>query len=229
MIVFPEDWNQLGQKVKLADIDNVLRQVIAEIDCCNLSYSGGIDSSLLLYYLLETGRDVNLFTVSNDAEHPDLEYAKLGHRFFENRYGRSLPHKVFVLHDCEGDELVRRYYLELASICSDIITGDGIDELACGYYSHQSLQNDKTYYDLLRKVQANHLQPLNENSGSVKVYVPYIDARIANLFYRVPLTDKVNDQGRKLVIRALADGRMPLEIIERRKYGLGTSHNKVKV
>lgn len=223
MIVFPEDWNQLGQKVQLADIDNALSEVIAEIDCCNLSYSGGIDSSLLLYYLIETGREVKLYTAVNDEEHPDLHYAELGRQFFENRYKVSLAHKVFILRDCEGDELVRRYYSELALVCSDIITGDGIDELACGYYSHQASQDEDTYYGLLSSLQDNHLEPLHENSGSVRVDVPYIDSRIANLFYRIPLSEKVNDQDRKLIIRALSDGRMPSDIIDRKKYGLGTS------
>jgi len=223
VIVFPDDWYRLGQKVTLSDIDSALRDVIADIGCGNLSYSGGIDSTLLLWYLIETGREVTLYTAVNDDEHPDLRYAELGRRFFEDRYKVSLPHKVFVLPGCNGDELVRRYYGELASICGDIITGDGIDELACGYYAHQTSPDEQTYHASLSKLQADHFRPLHENSGSVRVHIPYAAPQIVNLLYRVPLTEKVSDQGRKLIIVALAQDRMPTSIIERKKYGLGTS------
>ena len=52
-IVFPENWDKVGVPITLIDIDNAIRQVISEIDCCNISFSGGVDASLLLYYLLE--------------------------------------------------------------------------------------------------------------------------------------------------------------------------------
>lgn len=220
-IVFPEDWGQVGRKFLLTDIDKALRKVITEIDCCNLSYSGGIDSSLLLYYILEIKGKANLFTVVNNEVHPDLKYAILGREHFENRYRASLSHEVIIIPDCESDELVRLYYARLT--CSDIITGDGIDELACGYYAHQSCPDEETYQEILSGLQANQLQPLNENSGNVRVYLPYIAAPVANLLYRIPLSEKVNHQERKLIIKALAQDKVPIDIIDRKKYGLGTS------
>ena len=120
------------------------------------------------------------------------------------------------------------YYKALSNLISSIITGDCIDELACGYYKHQDL-TEETYQEYLRRLQFEHLEPLDLNSGKVNVYLPYADERIANLFHRIPLYQKVSIEDRKLMIKQLAVGKVPYYVIERRKYGLGTSVQKVAV
>lgn len=228
MIVHPSNWQKLGREITIEDIDGAMRRVISEIDCLNLSFSGGVDSSLLLYYLLEVKGKANTFTIANDIEHPDIEYSRKAISFFEHKYKIQIPHHTMVRPNISGDALVFSYYRALSNLIPSIITGDCIDELACGYYNHQDLK-EETYQDYLQSLQDNHLIPLNENSGKVQVYLPFADDRIANLFYRIPLYRKVNETSRKKIIMELAEGKMPPEIIERRKYGLGTSCSKVSV
>ncbi len=221
MIVYPRNWRQLGKEVTLDDIDNIMRQVISGIDCYNLSFSGGVDSSLLLYYLLEVKGKANAFTVANDINHPDIEYSRKALACYEQRYEIEITHHTMIKPSVSGDDLVSAYYSALSNLISDIITGDCIDELACGYYGHQDLQ-EETYHDYLQKLQSAHLEPLDENSGKVRVYLPFADDRIASLFYRIPLYRKVSEAGRKLVITQLAEGKVPDEIIQRRKFGFAT-------
>lgn len=201
MIIHPKNWRQLGKAITIEDIDIAMRQIITEIDCFNLSFSGGIDSSLLLYYLLELKGKANTFTVANDANHPDIEYSRKALAYFEDKYKVQIQHHTMIKPDISGNDLVYSYYKALSYLISGIIAGDGIDELACGYYKHQDLQ-EETYQDYLQRVQADHLEPLNENSGEVMVYLPYADDRIANLFHRIPLYRKVNEVNRLKEVKA---------------------------
>jgi len=222
MIVYPKNWQDFGKPVTFEQIDNVMKKTIASIDCANLSFSGGLDSSLLLHYILETKGHAHCFTVANDIEHPDIEYSNKSIKWFEDKYRIHINHSVFIRQKLEGDMLVKSFYNILKTFVNCIIAGDCIDELSCGYYQHQDL-SETTYQDYLNRLQAEHLVPLNENSGDIKVYLPYADNRIANLLYRVPLYEKVSTTCRKTVMMKLAEGKVNLEAIERKKYGFATS------
>ena len=228
MIIHPKNWQNVGKQVTIADIDNALNEIISGIDCINISFSGGVDSCLLLHYLLKNKGRANAFTVANDAKHPDIEYSCEAIKYYEHKYATKISHHVMIRPKVSGDDLVKSYYGALACLISSIIAGDCIDELACGYYKHQDLQ-EETYQNYLQRLQAEHLEPLNRNSGKVMVYLPFADDRITNLFHCIPLYHKVDLEGRKLIIMELAEGKVPTENIERRKYGLGTSIHKIGV
>ena len=232
MIVYPSNWRQFGVPVTADMIDKAIREVVSEIPSINLSFSGGVDSCLLLHYLLKLKGTARCFTVANSADHPDLEYSREALSWFEEQYSVHIDHEVNIRlrPKVEGDELVKAFYssLWLSSGVRDIIVGDCIDELNCGYYAHQDLR-EETYWDYLYRIQAEHLAPLDANSGNVKVYVPYADDRVANLLYRVPLYEKVSPTQRKMVITKLAEGKVPDFVLDRRKYGFATSADKVGV
>lgn len=229
MIIYPKNWRELGKEVKPEDIDRVLREIILGIPCSSLSYSGGIDSSLLLYYLMEVKGNAKCFTVANDKDHPDLYYSRIGISYYEKVYKTIIPHSVIVKPHLQGDDLVRCFYSYLSVVSRAIIAGDGIDELACGYYAHQDNPCEEVYFDYLKRLQVDHLEPLNNNSGNVQVYEPFCDDRLVNLLYRVPLVEKVTSENRKMILQRLAYGKVPDELIKRRKYGLATSLQKVGI
>lgn len=228
MIVYPKNWRGFGCSVKIDEIDKALRRVINDIDCINLSFSGGVDSSLLLYYLLEVKGKARVFTIANNIEHPDIKYAQESVKYYEDRYKVHIDHMVFIRPHLEGDVLVRAYYRILKSYVNDIISGDCIDELCCGYYNHQD-RKEETYQEYLNRVQVEHLKPLNDNSGDIAVYLPYADDRVANLFFRIPLYNKVSLSSRKMIIMQLANGKVLPRVIERKKYGFATSITKTEV
>ena len=229
VIVYPDNWREFGKRVESEDIDKVLREIIADIPCDSLSYSGGIDSSLLLYYLLEVKGKAKCFSVANGKDHPDLYYSRRGINYYEKAFNTIIPHSVIVRPHLQGNDLVRCFYSYLSLNIKAIIAGDGIDELACGYYAHQSDPCEEVYFDYLRRLQVEHLEPLNSNSGGVRVYLPYCDGRLSSLFYRIPLAEKVTGENRKIIIQRLADGKVPDELMERRKYGFATSLEKVGI
>ena len=221
-IIFPKTWESIGTPITLKMIDETLQEVIEKIPCNNLSYSGGIDSSILLYYLLNSGRKVNTFTITCDEKHLDNKYSKIGIDYYTKKFGwNNLTSHSFV-EPQNGNELVKTFYQILKGYCDSIITGDGIDEFMGGYYKHQQTPIEKCYLDILYKLQENHLLPLNENSGDISVYIPYLSKELILLYTQIPLVSKINCMRRKLVVYELAKGKVPESIMNRRKSGFGT-------
>lgn len=222
MIVYPQNWMDAGQEPTIDDLSHALWRVLEGIECCDLSYSGGMDSSLILWHMLHSDRKVCAFTMGLGEDHPDIQYAKLGVKWCEAKFGVEIEHKIFVIEGESGDPAVAKYYREVAKYTDAIITGDGIDEYMAGYYSHQEEPVEEVYIAHLRRLLDDHLIPLNENSGNVAVYVPYLAEELVSLMTKIPLSDKVDAHNRKKIMVAMSEGKMPQEIIERRKYGLAT-------
>jgi len=231
MIVFPENWKEIGVAITTADIEDRLVKVLREIDCNALSLSGGVDSSLLLYYMCKIFRYINIFTAGLSKEHPDVMFAKSAVEYYRKIFeGVSFCHRFYYPTPDEvkdtggekgflGDKTVQRFYKFAAEYTDKIIAGDTIDEYMCGYYDHMFEPTEEMYYKYIRQLHKNHLIPLNENSGEVKVYLPYADEKIIAMLSQIPLKDKVDLKHRKKIIIGLAKGKVPDEIIERRKYG----------
>lgn len=224
MIVYPSDWRHVGEPIQLGQIEETLKQIVSEIPSDSLSFSGGLDSSLLLYFMLEAGKTPRVFTITCSDNHPDVHYSMLVVDYFKKKYGVNITGFWRVANGVKGDDLVKVFYSNgLSQHTNSIIVGDGIDEFMAGYYAHQRNPVEDVYYDYLRRLQTEHLAPLHDNSGSIKVYLPYIDTRLTSLLSLIPLADKVDRSNRKKVMVELAKGKVPDEVIGRRKYGFGTS------
>ncbi len=237
MIVYPENWKKIGVKVSTVDLEERLIEVLREIYCNCLSFSGGVDSSLLLYHMCKIFRSIEVFTMGVSEDHPDVVFAKkvVEHNKKIFRWTKIRHHILYPTKDeikdtggaegFLGDKTVQLFYRFVSkhrdrnSAYSKIIVGDTIDEYMCGYYAHQESPTEEVYYDRIRRLQKNHLMPLNENSGKVKVYIPYADEKFIAMLSQIPLKDKVDSETRKKVMIELAKGKVPDEVILRRKYG----------
>ena len=226
MIVHPRNWETVGQPIDTHEIERTLLEILYGIDCNCLSLSGGIDSSLLLYFMKQVHTDrVRLFTIGSADDHPDVHCARLVAAHFEN-----VEHHVYIPTsdeveaeqqegDVPGDAAVRLFYEFVSQYTENIVAGDGIDEFMGGYYAHMNSPTDAVYLDYLRRLRDQQLRPLNRNSGAVQVFLPYIDKRLVLLMAQIPLAEKVDQSNRKMVLCQIAQGKLPAEVIERRKYG----------
>jgi len=239
MIVFPKNWNKVGRHIGIQEIDDRLRVIINGISCNCLSLSGGVDSSLLFYYMCLVREHISLnhspvpiicFTAARPVkgedesleDHPDVTYSKMVVEYFRRLFEHiDITHYIFHIAEDEKDNGIRLFYEFIAKRTNEIIAGDGIDEFMGGYYEHQQgrLQKEKTYYSILHRLQKDHLTPLNKVSGDVRVYLPYLDEELISLYGQIPLMDKVDLGDRKKVILELVKGKIPDEVITRRKYG----------
>lgn len=216
MIVYPPEWLSIGCEIKSEKIISALLEIVAALGVRNLSLSGGIDSTLLLW-LMKTalGDPINCFTIACDQNHPDFQFSKFAAERFK------VNHIIFESNwNIEPDQIVADFYenLQQAGV-QEIIAGDGIDEFTCGYYSHLKDRSEQNYQSFIEKLGPEHLFPLNKNSGEIKVYLPYLSPDIVKFFSLIPLSKKTCGEQRKVVVREMAQDRVPQEIIDRWKYG----------
>jgi len=239
MIVFPKNWNKVGRHIGIQEIEARLHDVIWDISCNCLSLSGGVDSSLLLYYMcmvrcLEVVDNspvpVICFTAARPVkgtdgflkDHPDVSHSKMVVEHFRNMFPNiSITHYIFHIAVDEKKNGIKLFYEFIAKHTNEIIAGDGIDEFMGGYYDHQFSGSCRglTYYERLRDLQKDHLIPLDKVSGKVRVYLPYIDESLIALYSQIPLGEKVDNDTRKIMMVAMAKGKVPDEVLLRRKYG----------
>ena len=225
MIVGPDDWNFVGIPVKLVEILQKMKEIIKQIDCFNLALSGGVDSALMLSLMVQVFgcKKIRCFNIAGSLNHPDYFYSDLAAKHFEVRLLHWIPGCLAKKeNDFPGDEIVREFY---RWVCEDyyvqrIIACDGVDEFNGGYYEHIKAPVEETYYKFIRKLQKEQLEPLDRNSGNVKIYLPYIYKQMVLLWAQIPLAEKIDHQNRKKIIQELAImNDVPEEIIDRRKYG----------
>lgn len=225
MIVYPLDWNEVGGPIRTRDIELAILKVLSEISCNCLSFSGGLDSSLMLYFMLQRHKRVRTFTIGFSEDHPDIKYAQLVVDGFSNvSHNHYIPTQEEVEAeerpgDLEGDVAVRLFYKFVKKHTTDIIACDGIDEFMAGYYAHQKTLSEPTYFNFIRRLQRGQLAPLNRNSGEVNVYLPYLDSRLISLYSQIPLSEKVDLHIRKKFMVRMAEGKIPDRVIKRRKIG----------
>jgi asparagine synthetase B (glutamine-hydrolysing) len=216
MIEYPANWQDIGHRVTVYEIGNAITDALHDIGIRNLSLSGGIDSTLLLWFMKQIdGPPIHCYTIARDETHPDYIYAQKAADYF----GVSF-HPFLVRKTLEPDDIVRAFYGRLDEHgIIEIIAGDGIDEFSGGYYSHQKDQSEGNYIQFIRRLGSEHLTPLNENSGPVSVYLPYLSPQVVSLLSMVPLYEKVDQDCRKKLIVEMATGNIPEEIVNRWKYG----------
>lgn len=216
MIEFPKPWERIGRKITTDEIERSLEICINTLQVRSLSLSGGIDSTLLLYFMKKMlGDPIHCYTIALDETHPDYLYAKMAADYFGVYF-----HPQFIREKITGDSAVKLFYAKLSNLgVTDIIAGDGIDEFTCGYYSHQKDPSEQNYISWLRRLRDEQLIPLNKNSGSVNVYLPYLTNSVISLLSLIPIYEKVDGEQRKKLMVEMATNRMPSEIITRWKYG----------
>jgi asparagine synthetase B (glutamine-hydrolysing) len=216
MIKHPKNWQDIGRKVSPQEVAEAVQDCILTLNIRNLSLSGGIDSTLLLYFMKTLlGDPIHCYTIALDETHPDYIHAKMATVFFGVEF-----HPYVLGKPSNGNESVRTFYERLsADGVKDIIAGDGIDEFACGYYSHEKDGSEQNYISWIRKLNAEQLVPLNENSGDVSVYLPYLSSEVISLLSLIPLSEKVDSYRRKKIIVEMAQGNIPDVIVNRWKFG----------
>lgn len=230
MIVHPKSWNKdygilsfpinVIEKVDVETIVEQLLKVITNLNVNHLSYSGGVDSTILLCLMTKVFDAVHTYTISSMDTHQDVLFAKKGSVLFDSIHHEFIVVPVNKETDMfKGDNAVRQLYENIVSYTDKMICGDGIDEFMCGYHKHKDLKFD-TYKYFLSDLLSGHLLPLNLNSGSVKVFLPYLDDGLINKWRSIPLTTKVDGFNRKKFISKIAQYLgIPNDIIFRHKYG----------
>jgi len=225
MIKYPEKWKinyedilplTPSATVNIPKIITSICKVLSDINIKHLAYSGGIDSTIILCLMNILFDNVSTYIISSRKSHPDVIYAKTGSSFYKSHHHEFIVEPI----DGTGDDAVKQLFKKVSKYTKSIITCDGIDEFMCGYYKHMDSPDLETYNRYISQLLPNHLVPLNKNSKDVKVYLPYLDKDIIDIFSSIPLDKKIDSENRKKVVVEIARHLgIPDGIITRNKYG----------
>lgn len=232
MIVYPDNWKQDYEELSSFyfnphEIVSMLYLILKEINVPYLAYSGGIDSTIMLHIMSAVcreaffiHREIHTYTIASRKDHPDIEFARKGSEFYNTIHHEFLVEPTRKESDrFKGDNAVRQLFELLPEFTDKIVCCDGIDEFMCGYYKHQD-GRVSVYKHYLNRLTPNHLIPLNNASGDVKVYLPFLDNRLISIYRKIPLANKVDSKHRKKIMIEIAKHfNIPNEFIDRRKYG----------
>ena len=203
-------------------------------DC--IALSGGLDSSILAYYLKKNTKAI--VVAAKDFSAPDLVYSQLVAKefglklFIKNATIEdllsSIEETVTILKNFNHIEIRNSIVVYLAiktakeNGCTSIITGDGCDELFAGYRFFLKKDSTELQKDLERIWKIMHFptQQIGLSLG-VGIESPFLNEQVTNYAKSIPADLKVHEEnGKKYgkwVLRKAFEHIIPQPIVWRDK------------
>lgn len=203
-------------------------------DC--IALSGGLDSSVLAYYLKRNTKAI--VVVTKDFPASDLVYSQLVAKefglklFIKNATIENLMHSIEetikILKNFNHIEIRNSIVLYLAikaakeNGCSSIITGDGCDELFAGYDFFLRKNSAELQKDLERIWKIMHFTTKQIGLAlGVGIVSPFLNEKVANFAKSIPADLKVHEENNKKygkwILRKAFEHIIPQSIVWRDK------------
>ncbi len=202
---------------------------VKESKTVGISFSGGVDSSLLAKIAKDLGYDVVLLTMGFVDSH-DVEFSKtmaktlgIQHEIeliSENTFSdvaRKISDMINVDNLSWNENCIAFYYVaKLAKKhnISKVITANGIDELFCGYNSYRDFipEGEDAVIGLMKEKLDNEIRMMNAvnqvtSEFGVQIVQPFLSEKFIEFAKTVPLEHKIKDKDdlmRKHIVRKLA-------------------------
>ena len=202
---------------------------VKESKIMGVSFSGGVDSSLLAKIAKDLGYDIILLTMGFEDSH-DVEFSKTMAKILGIRHEIELiPEKTFpdvakkisdminVDNLSWNENCIAFYYVaKLAKKhnISKVITANGIDELFCGYNSYRDFipEGEEAVISLMKEKLDNEIRMMKAvnritSEFGVQIVQPFLSEKFVEFAKIVPLEHKIKDKddlARKHIVRKLA-------------------------
>jgi len=212
-----------------------------------ISLSGGLDSTILAYYLKEK-KPKSIAIIAKDFAANDLAYCQLASKEFDlpltiitvetSEILEAIKGTISILKNFNDIEIRNNIVMYLAIKwvrnhgSKGIITGDGADELFAGYGFLLNKSEEKLEKEIQRICSVMHFptQKIGKALG-VTVDSPYLDEKIIEFAKNIPANLKVKiERGKKhgkWILRKTFERKIPIQIAWREKSpmqnGAGTS------
>lgn len=185
-------------------------------------FSGGLDSTIILYFLRKYGADVDVYSIENNT---DGEYIK----FMEKEWNLDLKFlsidpneisleekmKIYEVNDSPIDlgSVIPQYYLFKDIPNKIVLTGDGADELFGGYRRINEYDSQKS--DVFQELPFYHLPRIDRMSMNFTIECrnPFLGHDVVKAALHLPFSERTN----KKILKDQFRGLIPDEIIDRKK------------
>ncbi|MDI6808565.1 MAG: asparagine synthase-related protein [Candidatus Eisenbacteria bacterium] len=238
---FPDKQPLLREKPEVV-AKELRRKLTASVERCIAGQevgawlSGGLDSSTMAALARPFVKKLHTFSAGL-AGAPDLEYAREVADFLEanhheartsmNQMLQLLPEVIYHLESFDA-LLVRSSvanYLAgkaAAEYVTDVLSGEGGDEMFAGYEYLKTLQPDKLadeLIDITARLHNTALQRVDRcaSAHGVVAHVPFLDPDVVEYVLRIPVEFKIHGGVEKWILRRALDDALPQKILQRRK------------
>jgi len=249
----------LGLEKELYEIMVQSLESVKDSKPLGISFSGGVDSSLLARIAKDLGYNVILLTMGFEDSH-DVEFSKTMAKMLGMQHEIELisekgfsdvARKIFDIINVDNlswnENCIAFYYvakLAKKQNISKVITANGIDELFCGYNSYRDFipEGEEAVIELMKEKLENEIRMMKAVNQitlefGVQIVQPFLSEKFIEFAKTVPLEHKIKDKDdlmRKHIIRKLASGvGVPEESALKQKkamqYGSLIHKNFVKV
>ena len=215
-------------QILLKNIQNSISEVVPKKKI-GIAFSGGVDSTLVSKICTDMGFDVVLLTIGFSESH-DIIFSKEVNEFLNYSHHvleidpETFPkittdiHKVIDTDNLSWNEnCIAFYYVsKLAKRLNldVVITGNGIDELFCGYNAYREAFDggESKIKEVMDSKLENELKMMKAvnviaSEFGVKILQPLLSSKFIEYAKTVPITEKIHssdDLYRKHIIRKLA-------------------------
>jgi asparagine synthase (glutamine-hydrolysing) len=225
-------------------LEDISKKLFGELketcDSCKgdlISLSGGLDSTILAYFLKEK-KPKAITIISKDFAASDLTYCQIASKEFElpltiisvetTEILEAIKETISILKNFNDIEIRNNLVMYLAIKWAKdhgfnrIITGDGADELFAGYSFLVKKPEDQIEKEIKRISSIMHFptQKIGEFLG-VTVESPFLDEKIIELANNIPANLKIkiekNRKYGKWILRKTFEKKIPPQIVWRDK------------
>ena len=232
---------------KFSMLYQILEKSVAKCNSSCISLSGGLDSSILAFFL--QSRKINAISIiSREFFGTDLTFCQM----IAKKFGfpltlKMVEHEEMLTAIDETIKILQNFnnieirnaivmYLSLQTAkkqgYSSLITGDGADELFAGYNFFLKMNENEVNEKLKRIWKIMHFptQKIGKSLG-ITIESPFLSIEMINFAKSLPVGDKIKDEtGQKFgkwILRKVFEKKIPNSVVWRKKSamqdGAGTS------
>ena len=216
---------------------NALEEACNECRSNLISLSGGLDSSIIAYFVKEK-KPKAVTVIAKDFVSTDLTYCQMVSKEMQlpltiynvktEQILEAIEETIKILKNFNDIEIRNNVVMYLAIKWSkdngkkSIITGDGADELFAGYSFLINKTEEELEKEIKRVCSVMHFptQKIGKAMG-ITVESPFLNYRVVKLAENIPVNLKVNEEGGKRhgkwILRKTFEKNIPRQIVWRKK------------